>query len=94
MDEGQIGGTSTSKRRRPPSTWFSPALPSLGRGGVLDYSPKEGCAPFVPHGLGDNKGGLRFLIMGWATSMLERNGVIMTLSPMSSYGYLLRMAAI
>ena len=91
MDNGQIGGASTSKRRRSPSTWFSPALPSLGRGGV---SPKEGGAPFVPHGLGDNEGGLRFLSMGWATAMLERNGVIMSLNPMSSYGYLLRMAAI
>ena len=94
MDKGQIGGASTNKRRRSPWTWFPPALPSLGRGGVLDYSPKEGRAPFVPHGLGDNEGGLRFLSMGWATAMLERNGVIMSLSSMSSYGYLLRMAAI
>ena len=94
MDKGQIGGASTSKRRRSPSTWFSLALPSLGRGGVLDYSPEEGCAPFVPLSKDDNKGGLRFLSMGWSTAMLERNGVIMSLSPMSSYGYLLRMAAI
>ena len=61
---------------------------------MLDYSPKEGRALFVPHGSGDNEGGLRSLSMGWATAMLERNGVIMSLSPMSSYGYLLRMAAI
>ena len=61
---------------------------------MLDYSPKEGRAPFVPHGLGDNKGGLRYLSMGWATAMLARNGVNMSLIPMLSYGYLLRMAAI
>ena len=61
---------------------------------VLDYLPKEGPAPFVPHGYGDNKRGLRFLSMRWATAMIERNGVSMSLSPMSSYDYLLRMAAI
>ena len=54
----------------------------------------EGRAPFVPHGLDDNEGVLRSLSMGWATPMLERNKVTVSLSPVSSYGYLLRMTAI
>ena len=71
-----------------------PGAPLPERGGVLDYSSKEVRAPFVSHGLGDNKRGLRSLGMGWATAMLGRNGVTMSLSPVLSYGYLLRMAAI
>ena len=68
--------------------------PPLGEGECWIISPRRVAPLLCLTVKATIRGALCSLGMGWITAMLERNGDTVSLSPVLSYGYLLRMAAI